>query len=97
MICISKDAKDFISTMVSTEENNQTLLTLSSAGTGCGAPVIKIDMRQPLDGDEILEVDSIPIRVRPAVKRYLNDAEIMLEDTFWGQKLKVKTLYGCRD
>ena len=95
MICISEEAAEIIKGMISENTNDGLKLTLLSAGAGCGAPAIKLELRAPLDDDEHQEVSGINLRIRSAVVKYLDNAEITVEDSFWGKRLKVHTGYGC--
>lgn len=95
MMCITDDAVEIINEMQA-EMPNDLKLTLYSGGVGCGAPVIKLDMKPPLEGDIVEEISGFTIHIRPAIMKFLPDAEIIVEDTFWGKKLKIKTVDGCR-
>ena len=95
MICITKEAAEMLNKMLEETESGEKMLTLSSAGAGCGSPAIRIEMRPPLEEDIIAEIDGFTVHIRPSIKRFLKDAEITVEDTFWGKKLKVKTAFGC--
>ncbi|HAK46259.1 MAG TPA: hypothetical protein DCO79_10140 [Spirochaeta sp.] len=95
MMCITDEATGIIQEMQK-EMTPDLYLTLFSGGVGCGAPVIKLEMKPALEDDIIENISGFEIRIRPAIMKFLPDAEILVEDTFWGKKLKVKTVYGCR-
>ncbi|MDC7225712.1 MAG: hypothetical protein PQJ61_02985 [Spirochaetales bacterium] len=93
---ISDDAIAFILELIEQTEDKSLKPTLLSAGAGCGTPVIKLEMQTPLEDDEIIEKSDINIHARASIVRYLDGASIILEDTFWGKKLIIKTEFGCR-
>ena len=95
MICITEEAKELLNEMIQNEDSKEKKLTLASAGAGCNAPAIKIEMRPPLEEDREIDLEGIQVRVRPSILKYLDETEIVVEDTFWGKKLKVVTGYGC--
>ncbi len=95
MICITKDAAEMLNKMIEENNSEEKKLTLLSAGAGCGSPAIKIEMRPPLEDDLVTDINGFNFHIRPSIERYLDDAEIKVEDTFWGKKLKVKTVFGC--
>lgn len=95
MICISPKATAVLTEQLK-QETNDTKLTLLSAGVGCGAPKIKIELRPPLEDDIILNIDGITFRVRQNIMQYIENAEIEIEETYWGTKLKVITVFGCK-
>ena len=96
MMCITDEAIEFINELQTQSQSEDMRLTLISGGVGCGAPVIKLEMRMPMDDDIISEISGFTFHIRPAIERYLEDAEILIEETFWGKKLKVKTVFGCK-
>ena len=96
MICITEEASVLINEMEEQNTAREHKLTLASAGVGCGAPVIKIKMQQPLEDDIVTEISGFTIHIRPSIERFLEGAEIIAEDSFWGRRLKVKTVNGCR-
>jgi len=95
MICFSPEASSLIQDLIS-QETDEVKLTLLSAGVGCGAPIIKLELRTPLEDDIVHEMGGTTIRIRQNILRYLENAEIITEETFWGTKLKVKTVFGCK-
>lgn len=96
MLNISEDAAKFIKESVDQNKNSNMIPVLMSAGAGCGTPAIKFEMRQALEDDEISEHSGLSIHIRSGIARYIENAELVMEETFWGKKLKVKTEYGCR-
>ena len=96
MICITEEAAVLISEIIEQNTDEELYLTLASAGAGCGAPVIKIEMLQPLNDDIISEIAGFSFHIRQSIERFLTGAEIIAEDSFWGRRLKVKTVHGCR-
>ena len=96
MIKISEDALGMVKKMISENTDPENCPTLSSAGAGCGAPAIKLELRRGLDDDIISDIGGLPFHIRASVQRYLDNAEITVEQTFWGSRLKVSTGYGCR-
>lgn len=96
MFCITDEAAVLVKELQEKTASNNYVLALASAGVGCGAPVIKLEMKQSFDDDVIEEVSGFSIHIRSAILKFLPDAEITVEETFWGKKLKVKTIYGCK-
>ena len=95
MMCITDEAIKLIKELQTQSESDNLKLTLFSGGVGCGAPVIKLEMREPMDDDIKSEISGFTFHIRAAIERYLEDSEILVEETFWGKKLKVKTVFGC--
>ena len=95
MFCVTGEAGVILDTMK--QEGGNKKLTILSSGVGCGSPVLKIEMREPLEDDVTQTVDGHEFRIRSAVVRYLEETELTVEDTFWGKKLKLHTVNGCRE
>ena len=96
MMKISDEAIELVQKLQKESSSADQVLTLLSAGAGCGAPAIKLEMRPPLEDDLISEYAGFSIHIRPAISQFLDNAVISADDTFWGKRLKVKTVYGCK-
>lgn len=97
MLCVTKDAAPVLDDLIKNSDSPEKKLTILSSGTGCGSPILKVEMREPLEDDVKQTIDGFDFNIRAGVLRYLEDAEMEIEDTFWGKKLKIKTAYGCQE
>ncbi len=93
---ITEEASSAIQELQDKPESKNLKLTLLSAGAGCGSPAIKLEMRPPLDDDQIYDTGGFTFHIRSAVSKFLDGALIEVDETFWGKQLKVKTEFGCR-
>jgi Fe-S cluster assembly iron-binding protein IscA len=95
MFTLTPGAGKLIGELVRQNTAEGTELTICSSGTGCGGPTLKVEMREPLEGDVIMETGGFTFRVRASILRNLEGAVIEAADTFWGSRIRVKTTYGC--
>ena len=97
MLCVTKEAAVILDEIKNSSDSPEKKLTILSSGTGCGSPVLKVEMREPLEDDVTKNIDGYDFHIRTSVQRYLEDAELAIEDTYWGKKLRIHTVYGCRE
>jgi Fe-S cluster assembly iron-binding protein IscA len=95
MFTLTTEAEKLIAELASQNTAEGAELTICSSGTGCGGPVLKVEMREPLDDDVIRKAGGFSFRVRASILRNLEGAVIEAADTFWGTRIRVKTTYGC--
>lgn len=92
---ITPDALPLINSLISENTNAESFLTICSSGTGCGGPLLKLEMRAPLETDIIIEREGIVFHVRENIKERLNGAVIEKKSTFWGDKISVNNGSVC--
>lgn len=96
MLCITDAALPLIHDLEGKSRSAENVPTLFSSGVGCGTPVIKLEMRSPMEDDIIEEISGFKFHIRPDIKKFIDDAEITAEETFWGKQIKVNTVFGCK-
>lgn len=95
MFTITAEAAAMMNALEKETKDNRLKLTVCSSGVGCGGPALKIDMRVPMEDDEVKTVDGVTLHIRSSIASNLEGAVIESVETYWGQRIHVKTTYGC--
>ena len=95
MFTLTEDVKPLLTELTESAGQDNLQLTLCSSGTGCGGPILKVDMREPLEDDLEEEAGGFTFRIRQNIHKNLEGAVLEAQDTFWGKKIRVRTTYKC--
>ena len=86
---ISDNALEILKKQVSENSRDGKIITVCSSGTGCGGPLLKVDFRPPLEDDLVQENRGIEFRIRSNIVERLDGADFVVQETFWGKKIKI--------
>ncbi|MBI9101734.1 MAG: hypothetical protein JEY99_04925 [Spirochaetales bacterium] len=95
MFTINSEALEILAEMQKDRTRDTDFLTICSSGTGCGGPLLKIELRTPLDDDILQEVAGFSFHIRRDIHDRLDGAVIKGTETFWGKKLKIDNGTPC--
>lgn len=92
---IKEEALVLIEELLDEAGDSETVLTICSSGTGCGGPLLKLEMRAPLDNDIIVKKEGFTFHIRENISNRLEGAYIEKKTTFWGDKLNINNGNVC--
>ena len=95
MFEIDPESMPLIKNIIDENTGTETFLTICSSGTGCGGPLLKLEMRPALDNDIIMEKAGITFHIRENIKDRLEGAVIEKKETFWGDKININNGNKC--
>ncbi len=95
MFTITAEAAAMMDVLEKGKKDSRYKLTVCSSGVGCGGPALKIDMRIPMEDDIVKTVNGVTLHIRSTISENLEGAVIEAVETYWGQRIHVKTTYGC--